>query len=482
MKQNLLLIFLIPFFSFSQVQIGGSIDGEASLDLSGFSVSLSGDGSTLAIGTIGHNSFSGLVRVYKNTSGVWTQIGSDIYGLAGNWFGYRVSLSYDGTILAIGAPYNNNANGNSSGYVKVYEYKSNVWSQLGGDIYGKAADDLSGTSLSLSKDGHIVAIGAIANSDNGNRSGHVRVYEYKSNTWSMIGNEINGKAAGDLSGTSVSLSSNGHIIAIGATDNDNINGDNSGHVRIYKYENTLNNWEQLGDDIYGEYGNDKSGLSVSLSSNGSIVAIGATGNTANSGQVRVYENLSSGWSLIGNDIDGSAIDDKFGWSVSLSAAGSILAIGAPGGNGGVDSSGQVSIYKNISGLWKQIGSNINGQNTDRQFGHSVSLSADGSMVAISTPNNNNGGSTSVFDLNAILSSDSFVLSRFRISPNPATFQTTIKLNKGLILEKISIYNNLGQFILSTQKTVMNTSNLATGLYYVEVVTDKGKATKKLVIK
>ena len=57
--------------------------------------------------------------------------------------------------------------------------------------------------------------------------------------------------------SSVSLSSDGKTLAIGATDNDG-NGNSSGHVRIYNYNGTA--WSQLGSDIDGEAANDQSGL------------------------------------------------------------------------------------------------------------------------------------------------------------------------------------------------------------------------------
>ena len=50
--------------------------------------------------------------------------------------------------------------------------------QLGQDIDGEAAGDFSGGSVSVSSDGSIVAIGAKHNGDNGNNAGHVRVTKY----------------------------------------------------------------------------------------------------------------------------------------------------------------------------------------------------------------------------------------------------------------------------------------------------------------
>ena len=50
------------------------------------------------------------------------------------------------------------------------------WIQIGNDIDGGAADDNSGESVSLSADGIQVAIGSDWNDDNGEDAGHVRVY------------------------------------------------------------------------------------------------------------------------------------------------------------------------------------------------------------------------------------------------------------------------------------------------------------------
>ena len=61
--------------------------------------------------------------------------------------------------------------------VRVYERDANGWTQLGIDIDGEAAGDQSGYSVSLSSDGKILAIGAIFNDGTGSDAGHVRVYQ-----------------------------------------------------------------------------------------------------------------------------------------------------------------------------------------------------------------------------------------------------------------------------------------------------------------
>ena len=79
------------------------------------------------------------------------------------------------------------------------------WTQLGSDIDGEAAGDLSGYSVSLDSDGDRVAIGAPENDGNGTSAGHVRIYEYSGGSWSQLGSDIDGEAADDQSGWSVIL-------------------------------------------------------------------------------------------------------------------------------------------------------------------------------------------------------------------------------------------------------------------------------------
>ena len=391
-RQALSIIFItcISFLN-AQVQIGSDIDGESANDLSGWSVSLSSDGSTMAIGGTGSNS----ARIYKNESGVWTQIGSDIVGEATNdGFGISVSISTDGSVVAIGA-YSNDGNGTNAGHVRIYKNISGTWTQIGSDIDGEAARDQSGIAVSLSSDGSTVAIGAHYNDGNGTNAGHVRVYKNISGTWTQLGSDIDGEAANDQSGVSVSLSSDGSIVAIGAWSNDG-NGTNAGHVRIYK--NISGTWTQIGSDIDGEAANDFSG-SVSLSSDGSTVAIGAFNNNdskgTNAGHVRVYENdngvYNGVWTQLGSDIDGESAGDCYGGAVSLSSDGSTVAIGAQSNDGNGTNTGHVRIYKNISGTWTQLGYDIDGEAGGDESGAAVSLSSDGSTVAIGARLNDGNG-------------------------------------------------------------------------------------------
>lgn len=390
-------IRLISTGPLSWTQIGEDIDGEAAEDNSGNSVSLSADGRVLAIGAYGNDgngSYSGHVRLYENIDGFWQQIGHDINGEAeSDVSGASVQLSANGKVVAIGA-YGNDSNGDGSGHVRVYQNIDGSWQQIGEDIDGEAEGDSSGHSVSLSADGTFIAIGAPFNDGNGSKSGHVRLYENIDGTWQQVGNDIDGEGQGYWLGYSVSLSDDGTVVAIGEKNNSE-NGLINGQVRIY--ENIEGSWQQIGSDIDGEAQQDEFGGSVSLSSDGSVVAIGSTGNDGNgdnSGQVQVYQNIAGTWQKIGIDINGEASDDLFGHTVTLSSDGTILAIGATHNDDNGLNSGHVRLYKNIDGAWQQIGEDINGEAAYDTFGRSVSLSSDGSIVAIGATGNDGNGSNS----------------------------------------------------------------------------------------
>ena len=359
------------------LKVGSDIDGEAPGDQSGWSVSLSANGTRVAIGAIGNGSNTGHVRIYELTNGDWSQLGSDINGeAAGDGSGFSVSLSADGTRVAIGAVWNdptiNGATANDAGHVRIYELTSGDWVQMGSDIDGEAADDNLGYSVSLSADGTRVAIGARYSDNSGLNiydSGHVRIYDYEvsSGTWLQVGQDIDGEAQEDQSAESVSLSADGTRVAIGAARNNGTGSNDAGHVRIYEFSTTTNTWVQLGSDIDGEAANVYSGSSVSLSEYGTTVAISA------SEKVAIYDYSGNDWSQVGADIYSSG-------TVSLSSDGLTVAIGAL-------YQGKVQIYKFSSGTWSQVGQDIDGEAADDYSGWSVSLSADGTTVAIGAMSN-----------------------------------------------------------------------------------------------
>ena len=111
---------------------------------------------------------------------------------------------------------------------------SGSWTQLGADIDGEAAGDKSGTSVSLAWDGTILAVGARLNGDNGQYAGHVRVYEWSGGSWTRLIRDLDGEAAGDQFGYAVALVVMGaNRLVVGGINNDGT-ASNAGHARVYE--------------------------------------------------------------------------------------------------------------------------------------------------------------------------------------------------------------------------------------------------------
>ena len=252
-------------------QVGQDIDGESANDESGMSVSLSNDGNTVAIGAphnTGNGIHSGHARIFNWNGTSWIQMGQDIDGIG--MFGNSISIDSSGTIVAIGGPQNHTGGpGQYCGNVSIFEFNGISWNQLGQTIFGEAAYDYS-ENVSLSDDGNIVAIGGYGNDHSGIEAGHVRIYNYNGTSWNQVGQDIEGESAGDESGYTVSMNSDGNIVAIGAPQNDG-NGTNAGHVRVYVLNNS--SWNQLGPDLDG-FQSSSLGRSISLSDNGLTLSLG----------------------------------------------------------------------------------------------------------------------------------------------------------------------------------------------------------------
>ncbi|KAL3809759.1 hypothetical protein ACHAXA_010714 [Cyclostephanos tholiformis] len=231
------------------IQIGDDIEDKVAYD--GNSMSLSEDGNMLAIGSpfIGINgASSGQVTVYRfdGEGSSWEPLGQTHYGdKAGDLSGWSVDLSPDGKTLAIGSPGGILGDGDRPGYVRVfslnvsdYDIGTSRWEPIGRDIIGEDDGDEFGDGVSLSYDGKTIAVSADWNDgEYGMNSGHVRVYQLNDSRsdWIPIGGDIDGKAAGDCSGRSVSLSADGDKVAIGSHLNA-YNGTGAGHVVIYVLE------------------------------------------------------------------------------------------------------------------------------------------------------------------------------------------------------------------------------------------------------
>ena len=311
-------------------------------------------------------------------SGNTISIDTTLTGTTTSRFGESVAISGAGTVLAVGAP-NTAAGSNLYGRVVVYAKSGGIWTQRGANIEKTTETSAkAGSSIALSSDGAVLAVGSPNFSTN---IGKVTTWRWNGTTWVEFGNAIVGTTSAFF-GKRVAMNSAGTILAISSDLN-------NGTVHTYQLVNDV--WTQLGTSIVGAATGDANGTSISLNGAGTILAIGAPGNDTggnNFGQTRVYAlNASNLWVQRGNSINGKSADDESGASVTLSSDGDTLVIGAPGAsNSGLTTNGRVVIYRFTNGTWKLVAGDINGTSSSERSGSRVAITPDASKILIGAPN------------------------------------------------------------------------------------------------
>ena len=151
-------------------------------------------------------------------------------------FGYSVSLSGNGQLISVGS-YNSDYISTNSGQVTVYQYVSgtNTWTKLGNDIYGYESNEQFGSAVMISKDGSTIVSGSWNSDIGGTDTGYVKVFKFLDGYWKQIGRKIIGENTSDKLGFAVSISTDGSIIAVGSIGFNN----NSGNASTYQIQNAF---------------------------------------------------------------------------------------------------------------------------------------------------------------------------------------------------------------------------------------------------
>ena len=140
------------------------------------------------------------------------QIGPTLNGINNNeYFGDGLAISENGRIIAIGAP--NVWGGSGIGYVKVYQYNDVSYVQLGQTLTSSYSGDNFGRSISLSYDGTVLAIGAQFRNSSNTGAGSAEVYAWNGSSWVIRGSTFNGQQAYSRFGANVALSADGTVFA-----------------------------------------------------------------------------------------------------------------------------------------------------------------------------------------------------------------------------------------------------------------------------
>ncbi len=386
--------FTISGLQAQWAQLGQDLDGDHGGDSFGRSCSLNADGTVLAVGAPEGLNDAGYVRVFSYLSGFWQAMGDVLEGGGGDVFlGRSVALNADGTVLAVGVPGGYVDGVGASGYVRVYAYEDNTWQAMGLIGAGEHENDFSGGSIALDASGSVLAVGMPGVDGSTEDEGEVRVYVYENDEWVQRGQSLSGVAFEGAFGWSVSLSADGMMLAVGEIHS-SLSGPYSGAVYVYQYDLSSSSWELLGAPV-SSIGSTLLGYSLSLSADGLVLAAGAPGSTGSegnsSGRVEVFAYEGGSWVAQGQAIEGEAAGDLLGYSLDLSADGTLLAVSAKRHDGNGEDAGYVRLFRYENGAWEPFGDPIEGEWLYDESGESVSLSADGMIVAIGALGNDGGG-------------------------------------------------------------------------------------------
>ena len=347
----------------------------------------------------------------------WKQKGNTVIGKLNGTSGsqywgryeHSIAMNETGDTFVVGNHENDEGtSGNNAGITQIYRWNDVSWNQIGQNIYGEANDDQSGWATTINGEGNIVVIGARYNDDGGSSSGHVRVYQYNDVSWNKMGLDIHGESNDDRFGYSVSINKKGNIIAAGGylDDGGTGGGSNHGHVRIYEWDESNETWNQLGDSISGYKNHDEMGRSVSLNTDGTIVAIQHRANQTASdrGRITAYKWDGTTWNQLGDNTQMTNINNSnqgvYGSSdilkTVISGDGTIIVVGSEFNDGVGTDRGIVRTYKwnGSSNTWDQDSTPLEGEVNSDYFGRSVSLSEDGMYLAASANLNDDNGSNS----------------------------------------------------------------------------------------
>jgi len=405
------------------------------IDSFGHTIALSDDGSTLAVGAFLENSTattidgdqlsnayaaSGAVYVFTRTSDGWAQ---QAYIKASNndgddRFGVSVSLSHEGSTLAVGAEFED-AGGQNSGAAYVYSRAGVTWSEQAIlRAQSPGAEDHFGARVAISGDGTTLAVAApqeaggtrgIGGNQSDNsapKAGAVYVFGLTGTTWTQdVYLKASNADVDDLFGTSLAISGDGATLAVGAPGEasgaSGIGGneaDNAakGAGAVYVFRRGMD-WTQ---DAYVKSTDATAaaefGSSVALNKDGSCLAVGAHFESTiaiHSGAGYVFTRGASWMQRAKVKASTAGASDELGASVVLSSDATTLVIGAIGEASkatGIDGdetddtavgAGAVYMFGGDGDAWTER-AYVKASNTDARDAFGTSLAIDGAALML----------------------------------------------------------------------------------------------------
>ncbi len=357
-------------------------DGAGS-DQFGEHVAVSADGSTVVASASVDDGSRGSAYVYRWNGQSWVEMkltAND--GLASDGFGRSVAISADGKTVVIGAPYTENPEANA-GSVYVFRWNGSAYVQVDKlQPVTNVENAMFGTSVSVSGDGSRIAVGAVyVNFSGGSTWGAVYIFRRNGSTYELLGSALNAPTPQNYDFfCEVALSSDGSTLAVGAMRYDAYNG----AVFVFQWNGSnYSNGQRLVtvDQTSGE----RLGDSISISADGSTVVAGASAYSSNRGAVYVFRRNGSSYAQVNKLIasDGAA-SDYFGISVAVSGDGGRVAAGAYHDNEAYVEQGSAYLYRWNGSEYVQseklLATDVAAANYC--YGSGIALSADDSTLVV----------------------------------------------------------------------------------------------------
>ncbi|EJK49603.1 hypothetical protein THAOC_31506, partial [Thalassiosira oceanica] len=249
---------------------------------------------------------------------------------------------------------------------------------------GESEGSFAGSSVVITPSGDFIAVGSRkANSPSSDTTGMVRVYRRgEDGLYAPHGADLFGSAKGEEFGSSVSISDNGNRIAVGSRSSSVPSKSKCGAISMFEYDESTDMWLQLGNTIEGLNTNDRFGYSISMSALGLRVAAGAPSTSRKIGSAMVFEYTGTTWIPFGGVLKDETVGSRFGGVVSLSGDGGTLAVGALSFSNDetAPNMGSVSIYRIEETI--NLSQNLYGSGKGANFGYSASMSRDGQHLAV----------------------------------------------------------------------------------------------------
>lgn len=273
-----------------------------------------------------NGSTPGKIRLYDNMD---FQLDNEVTltgGTATN-YGLSISISDDGSILAVGEPRN------EKGHVLIYRKESDVWNQTPDTVISTNENDSwCGYKTSISGNGQVLVFTCLGQTSlNENSYVHILRWNETESAWDSEKRITNNVPVSSF-GYDIAMSTDGDVIAISSIEiRPSQFTDDNGKIYFFEYRANIPDWVARpdGDRLSGQ------GYVIDLSSNGKTLLMSEPSGWFNQGQSKVYnwidENNAFIWRQLDNVMVGTGYSnlDRLGRTNSLSADGSIIALGSP---------------------------------------------------------------------------------------------------------------------------------------------------------